>query len=235
VGGAFLTLQKAVDVVFGTLDLGGFDVTIQLGDGTYSGGVDQQSPQVGAGMVTIQGNAAHPENVIVTHATPGRLATIIATNGARLRVKDCEVRADVTSSNLFVRAGGYILYSSLRIGPSPGRHQVVADDQGYIICEGNYAIVGGGNGHWYAGGCGGLRCQGKTITIVGAPNFSVGFAQAEIIGAVIANGCSFVNKASATGKRYDVSAGAVLYTGNAGETYFPGAVAGVVASGGQYV
>src|SRR3989304_5992911 len=37
-GSAFLTIQKAVDVVCHSLDTQSFDVTIQLADGTYTAG-----------------------------------------------------------------------------------------------------------------------------------------------------------------------------------------------------
>ena len=35
-GGAFLTVQKAVDAVESRLDIAGLTVTIQIGDGTYA-------------------------------------------------------------------------------------------------------------------------------------------------------------------------------------------------------
>ncbi|MEQ8282904.1 MAG: DUF2793 domain-containing protein [Parvibaculum sp.] len=35
-GGAFLTIQHALDVIYGTLDLAGFNVTIQLAAATYA-------------------------------------------------------------------------------------------------------------------------------------------------------------------------------------------------------
>lgn len=66
-GGAFLTLQKAYDVVIQTLDLGGFIVTIQIADGTYSGGIAfnyDEGPVVN-GQLYIRGNLTTPQNVVL--------------------------------------------------------------------------------------------------------------------------------------------------------------------------
>src|SRR5581483_3802132 len=65
-GGAFLTLQKAADTVYGKLDLNGFDVTIQMGNGTYSGGVVADGPQVGKGKITFKGDSLNPSNVLIS-------------------------------------------------------------------------------------------------------------------------------------------------------------------------
>src|SRR5262249_31168112 len=52
-GGAFLTLQKAVDVVRDTLDLGGHIVTVCVGAGTFDG-VVASGPFVGSvGPVSV--------------------------------------------------------------------------------------------------------------------------------------------------------------------------------------
>ena len=51
-GGAFLTLQKAWNAIL-TLDLNGFTVTVQIGDGTYTAGVSMTIAPVG-GTVHIR-------------------------------------------------------------------------------------------------------------------------------------------------------------------------------------
>ena len=42
-GGAFLTIQKAVDVAAYSLDCSGYAITVQVGDGTYTGSVVMRS------------------------------------------------------------------------------------------------------------------------------------------------------------------------------------------------
>ncbi len=227
-GGAFLTIQKAVEVVFGRLDLGGFDVTIQLADGSYSAGVWQQSPQVGAGLVTIKGNAAHPENVVVTATNA---STIRVSSNAALHVQDFEVRTVTAGTCLQAGTGGALTFSNMRIGPS-AHHHIRAEDLGRIQCTGNYSITGNGISHWNSVGGGVLRCQSRTVTLVGTPAFSSGFINNQIAGMSIVNGNTF--SGSATGKRYAIDTNAVVFVGGAGATYLPGDVTGTVATGAQY-
>lgn len=61
-GGAFLTIQKAIDVT-ASLDLSIYDATIQISDGTYSG--FQCKTCIGSGVVSITGNSSNPDNVVI--------------------------------------------------------------------------------------------------------------------------------------------------------------------------
>jgi len=65
-GGAFLTIQKAVNVA-ASLDISIYNVTIQIGvTGTYVGAI-LKAP-VGAGTLVIVGNAASPSGYVITKA-----------------------------------------------------------------------------------------------------------------------------------------------------------------------
>jgi hypothetical protein len=64
-GGAFLTIQKAINVVAG-LDLSIYNVTIQIADGTYTAGATVNAPWIGAGDITLQGNVSTPANVVIS-------------------------------------------------------------------------------------------------------------------------------------------------------------------------
>jgi hypothetical protein len=86
-GGAFLTVQKAIDTV-AAIDLSSYAVTIQMADGTYSGPVILKA-YVGAGPVTIQGNTGTPSNVVL-NSTSGHLLDVGVThkyvlNGIKLQ------------------------------------------------------------------------------------------------------------------------------------------------------
>lgn len=232
-GDAFLTIQKAVDVVFGTLDLSTFDVTIQLGDGTYAGGGIMTGLRLGSGSITIQGNAAHPENVIVdvSGSSPSTQACFLAAHGARLIVKDMELRTNGSIHCLNARAGGLIEFSNLRFGACASSH-ARSDSNGVIEGIGNYQISGGAVAHWSAAIGGVIRVQSRTITLIGTPAFSTAFAVGLLGGIIAANSNTF--SGGANGQRYNLATNAALNTGGAGASYLPGDMAGATATGGEY-
>lgn len=66
-GGAFLTIQKAIDVA-SALDTGIYSVTIQVGAGTYTAANTLKS-YVGAGPIVIVGDETTPSNVVISPTT----------------------------------------------------------------------------------------------------------------------------------------------------------------------
>ena len=227
-GGAFLTIQKAIDVI-AALDLSTYNVTIQVADGTYTGTVTVNGPWTGSGTVTLKGNTATPANVILTSA--GANGTIFVTNGGRLAIQDMEIRQSASVYLVQVTANGYASVTNIRCG-SGASQQLRAVDGGILEVIGNYAIVAGGTSHWVAASGGVIRCQNRTITITGTPAFTSAFGVASNVGAVVCNTDTF--SGSATGPRYNISTNGVIQTSGGGATYLPGDSAGVTATGGQY-
>ncbi|MHC5542321.1 hypothetical protein ACYOEI_29205, partial [Singulisphaera rosea] len=62
-GSPWLTVQHAVDYALNTVDSGGFNVTISVANGTYTGAASITKPMVGGGLLIIQGNVGTPANV----------------------------------------------------------------------------------------------------------------------------------------------------------------------------
>ncbi len=227
-GGAFLTIQKALDTAFGTLDLDAFDVVIQLADGSYAAGGNVAAPRLGTGTVTVQGNAMQPENVIVNASSTGCFR---AASGATLIVKDMELRTTGAVHCLTAAVGGQIQFGNVRFGSCGGVH-IRAEIGGLIEALGNYAVVAGAASHFNTGLTGVIRIAGRTVTLVGTPAFGAAFAQAATGGQAVLVGNTF--SGAATGKRFDVSLNSAINVGGAGVNYLPGDVAGVTATGGQY-
>lgn len=230
-GGAFLTIQKAVNVVFGTLDLAGFNVTIQVADGVYAGSTSASTPQVGAGLVTIRGNATAPSNVVL-QVTSGSDPVIKTSNYTTLHVQDVKLvnTGGVGAAPLLLASkGGVITFQNIDCGQAV--QQLRAEDGGRLECIGNYVISAGAASHWVVVNAQ-IRVQSKTITIVGTPAFTT-FTDATRIGLILVNANTF--SGSATGARYGIIENSVIMTGGAGATYLPGNAAGSTATGGQYV
>ena len=98
-GGAFLTIQKAVDVV-AALDISVYDVTIQVKDGTYTGAVILEAPLVGSGKLTIQGNSGTPSNVLISVTSNNAFTADL---GAIVTIKDLKIVT--TTSGHHLRTG----------------------------------------------------------------------------------------------------------------------------------
>lgn len=226
-GGAFKTVQKALDVILGTLDLGGFNITIQVAAGTYAGAVSFASPQVGAGDITISGDTTTPSNVTMNVA-----GTCVTVNGAGCRLFVQGVKFVASTSWFLVSNGGYLKTSGKNEFSDAGGHGMQATKSGIIDAVAPEILSGStGGGHYQANMNGVIYCQSATWTTSGTASRNT-FAWATTGGIVYA----FANTltGSLTGKRYVVSTNAVVNTAGGGASYFPGDTTGIVSTGGQY-
>jgi hypothetical protein len=223
-GGAFLTVQAAINAA-AALDIGSFNVTIEVRDGTYTGANSVTGPWVGRGSVTINGQSAAGTIISTTSAD-----CFTVRNGGRLIVTNLEMRTTTSGECLTAVTGSSISFSGVRFGTCAGLH-TEANSGGLIQATGNYSIVGGALGHLHAPFEGTINISGRTVTISGTPNFSVYFAGAAGTGNILAVGCTF--SGAATGPRCLIWKGAHLEIGGADPaTYLPGNGVVFVTSGG---
>lgn len=228
-GGAFLTLQKAIDTV-SALDIGGNDVTIQVGNGTYTGGISLSGPWLGPGTVTLQGDTTTPSNVVIS--TTSANCITVSTVG-RLSVKGFKFQTTTSGSCLYANTGGIITISGAVEFGACATYQVQTDRSGLITISSNYTISGGAQCHIAAVTSGIVVGAGITVTLTGTPAFSVSFVYQGRSGVVEYYSNTF--SGSATGTRYLISENSVCFVFGGGATYLPGNAAGSATTGAQYV
>lgn len=225
-GGAFLTVQKAVDTV-ATLDIGTNNVTIQVADGTYSSGETLiNGPWVGSGVVTIQGNTGTPANVLIS--TTSTTSAIRCINGGSITLSGMEIRTTTGGQGLYAQFNGAItIGSSMRFGACANSH-CYAEAGGIIYGRTAYTISGSpGNCHYQAAKSGYIDVAGLTVTITGTINWGTAFAHASNGG--FGNHVSMAfstGGATITGTRFQVLNGGIIATNGGGASYFPGNAAG---------
>ena len=228
-GGAFRTIQKALNVVLRDLDLAGYDVTISVGDGQYTENLWGFGRLVGGGTLSITGNTTTPGNVVVAPvagtaflAEAGFIATV---RGFRL--------AGASNNNLWVRgAGTFINFGNVELAGT-GIVSHLRVERGAIVTAswpfsfnanaayGIYALQGGL-----------VQAGGLTITLTGTPAFSTAFAGADVGTELQLNGNTF--SGSATGPRYVATGLSLIQTYGGGASYLPGDSAGSTSSGAVY-
>ena len=232
-GGAFLTIQKAINVA-AALDLSIYDVTIQVGAGTYSSVGNELKSIVGAGKIIIVGDETTPSNVTVTQTgSPTNSQGCFYGNAASgvYSVRGVKLTSATSPGYGFNAIGGTrIEFQNIDFG-SITTAQIRIVDGSTCEATGNYKISGGSGNHATVTQSM-LRCTGRTITLTGTPAFSGAFCQAAFAGVYNASGNTF--SGSATGPRYNALLNGVIQTSGGGASYFPGDSAGSTATGGQY-
>ena len=233
-GGAFLTIQKAIDTAV-ALDLATYDVTIQLGAGTYSvSGGNELKSIVGAGKIIIVGDETTPSNVTVTQTgSPTNSQGCFYAFGVKglYSLRGMKLTSATSPGyGINISGGSRVEYQNMNFGAITTYH-VRAVDGATLEVTGNYTISGGAVGHVVASSSI-VRCQSRTITLSGTPAFSGQFAFATAAGYYVASLLTF--SGSATGPRYSATLNGVINTAGGGASYFPGGSAGSTATGGQY-
>lgn len=228
-GGAFLTIQKAIDFV-ASLDCSIYNVTIQVGDGTYTSSFTLKS-FIGSGIVTIQGNITTPTNCIVTTS-----ANVVTANNVQGIYNVKGFKFIFTNGTAFRCSGAptYVAFANIYFSASGG---VAVMSWGFgckVEAIGPFTLAGS---YWtglYALEGGLIVVTGNTVTCITGLSFSANFAFCErALACIDIFSMTFVG--TATGSRYTSQNNSVIFTNGGGATYLPGSVAGGVINGGLYV
>lgn len=234
-GGAFLTIQKAVDTA-AALDIAGFAVTIQIADATYSAGAVLKNVVgfAAPGNLVIQGNNTTPANVLISTAAANTHGFIADSLSSVWDIKDLKIQTSTATSNALVAQGGSALrYGNIDFGSCNGIHIQAFAPGSTITCLSNYAVSGGAAAHYQSYYGAQIIAPSKTITITGT--LSIGFwADMRVLGSGQLFSQTFSGTYTVTGTRYRSSENAVVFVNGAGATYFPGNVNGTPATGGLY-
>lgn len=231
-GGAFLTLQKAYDVICANLDLAGFAVTVQIGNGTYTGQLNANQPWTGGGSVTFQGNNTTPANVVISTTSLDAIRVTTPLPGM-LNILDMKLQTTTLGSGISMEAPGLLQFGNMDFGATAQHHMIAVATGANIKGISNYTISGSGATHWAATGNGYIIDQLKTITLSGTPAFSSAFALASRGGGMTVNVNTF--SGSATGSRYLSNGNGCIFTNGGGGTYLPGNAGGTTTPDGEYV
>lgn len=225
-GGAFLTIQKAIDVS-AALDCSIYNITIRVADGTYVANTITCKNILGSGTVTIQGNTTTPANVVIdggfSKTTPG---TTYFINGFKLTKSSGSATIAFSVANGASISAGYINFGT------GFTYHIYCASGGAFNMTTSYTISGGANVHIFCRDASVVTiATSAVITLSGTPAFTT-FAWALILGMIVSSGMTYTG--SATGKRYNVTNNSVIYTNGGGASYFPGDAAGTASTGGDY-
>lgn len=228
-GSAFATIQKAVDVA-SSLNLNGFTATIAVANGTYA---NFSTPRAAAGgTITIVGNNAAPENVVVgpVAAKPG-----IGIFHSGYSVSGFSPRGASGQHNLAVSGTSVNVGSLHHAGVTGGAH-IASGAGGTIFLTGNHYIAGGASvGHLYAADGGSIRSAASQPTVTFTAT-ALGFGAFVVAtnGNINVSYSSITAGGNAIGPRYNATMNGVINTNGGGENYYPGNAVGTRSTGGQY-
>ena len=224
-GAAFLTVQKAIDMV-GGLDVAIHDVTISIASGTYAGAITLKN-FAGAGRCTL----TCPSGTATLSRTGGNLLYGNLITSRYALGAGIALTTTTSGSCIYLEKSALAITGAVAFGACASVHMVL--DASFLTAEVSYSITGGAAFHVLATtGSQFIWFGSITVTLTGTPAFSSTFVRATIGSVVRAVSITF--SGSATGARYSALMNSVISTNGAGTSYFPGSSAGSTATGGQY-
>jgi hypothetical protein len=215
-GGAFLTIQKAVDTV-SALDISIYTATITI-TGTFTEAVVLRS-LVGSGKAVLSGGTLQDNHLI-----KGNYTGTWEINGVTLNAGSGNNAIDIS--------GGTLIVDGCIFGT--GNVHIFSGGSANVLLK-SYTINGGGYGHYYAYSNGRIQrfdpSVPATVTLTGTPAFTI-FAIASRGGIIDLNpyANSFVFSGSATGQRYLAESTGIIQSSTGGSNYYPGSTPGSVTT-----
>ena len=231
--GPFATIGRAITEAFKYNPSALYAITIQIADGTYNEN-GLATPLIPGPSIILNGNASTPANVLI-NSTSGNCFTVRGPNSAT--ISNLKGANSSSSSAAFSAAGsGASLTTSNTVSGVCAGYVFSAVSNGSItVGSHNFAatFVYG----FTAVGSGFLQLAGGAVYTISAAATVGAFVFGVSGGSVEVNAASvptFVNPGNVTGKKYSLSLNAIINTQGQSTSYFPGTLAGTLATGGQY-
>lgn len=245
-GTPFLTWQKVASVM-SAFNLNGFNITVHIADGTYTGGLLLPN-MAGAGNVNWVGNSGSPANVVMSTTNKSAVigtycGTAHTFNGLMVGALGALGGDSISGFNILGPGTSIVLYN-IEYAACVGAHISVQTLANVFLggtqrimagCTGN-ALVGGHHIHTAVGGM--VTTSGVTppsLTIGAVSTLAGAFIYASTLGQTSVSYTSITAPGNLVGTKYLVSANAVINAFGLGTSYYPGTIAGSAATGGQYV
>lgn len=242
--GPFLTIQKALDQV-PLYNMNGFTISINIANGTYNLSTALSAPQTnGSGSVAIIGNTGSPSSVVLN----GLSTTVAFFLGGTYSLTGLTVQVTGTppagnsGDGLVAFGPARVNIENCRFGAANRGHIVGAQGARISINTGTITIFGGGLNH--------IRMEsGATIFIpsslvanfpdyvisIPGVNFGQSFIYADNVSTTYLFYKTLTGAGNVVGTRYIAATNAIINTPAGGPNYYPGTVAGITTSGGQYL
>jgi hypothetical protein len=227
-GGAFLTIQKAVDVV-SALDRQSYAVTIQVAAGTYSSVVLKEG--VGSAQIIIKGDTATPANVVI--AVSNGTCFLASGISTQYYIQGFKFTSSNNGVALQVESGSTLYMKQCDFGGSFTYHMNITN-YGSLIIDTSYTISGATTSAHASPRMGFINMNTVAVTFANTPSL-VQFAEVRYCGVLWAYLTTFSGTGASAGtKKYSVDLNGAIQSGG-GYASFPGGVVGTATLGGQVV
>lgn len=231
-GGAFLTIQYALDFVAANLDFSIYTVTIQVDAGTFTEKLTVPScvGQASTGQLYLLGAGIGSTIVTTNAAYEGALN---AGSGAKIYTEAITfVNSNANGYSVNAVFGGQIFLATVGINAGSNANAVVCRGVGSFVAIYSALTFGTNcNAAFFACFGGFIQIEGVTVTY-GTRTFSGATAIVSDNG-ILLHG-NVTNSGTVTGSRYSAYMGGVIQTYGGGASAIAGNSAGSTATGGQY-
>jgi hypothetical protein len=230
--GPFKTCGRAAAEV-NKFNLNGFGINVHVADNLNYPSFTLPNA-AGAGIVQWIGNTAVPGNVTITGTNRtacsqyGICGTLQTMNGFKFSsVGSQSVNLDTCNDFGFGGGANVRLYNIDANIALLGAHRIVGDSPGGTLLGGGFILLSA------AAGLAIDSLNPPSLAIPAAVNTPI-FIQAANVAQASLRFSSITGAGNVTGKKFDVSANAIIDSGGNGISYFPGTIAGTQTTGGQY-
>ena len=229
--GPFATIQHALNVTQ-QYNMNGFNQTINVANGTYTGGI-VAGPNNGAGTIFLVGGSA--ASCIISNSS-GSAASFNGPGNFDISAFGLSATGGILSDGIAVNGNATVSAHAVRFVAATGYHMSCGSSGANLNTSGTIFIGSNSNcfGHVNAGVFGNVDMSSTVFDIQGSVNFSQAFVIAGTLGIVAASGCVFLNASLVSGPRYVVVSNSIINTNGGGADYFPGTVDGMSNSNGIY-
>lgn len=227
-GTPWATQAKAWSYICSKIDTGGFDVTVQLGNGTAYTGVQSGTGPVGGGRVIFQGNTSDATQVKIVDAAGPFAFTGLLSPQVVLKWMTLNGGAGAQYAVYVGATGIVVIDPSVIIDANTFSDGIfvtaVQGAQINLAGSGQNTINGSGTTFALYFASGGQITIGNGAVASGSPTFSAGVAYSRNGGFINTTGASW--SGTFNGPRYSVEDASIIQTYGGGANYFPGSSAG---------